>query len=373
LDPTTRRPKYLTRTHQGGKRDAQEALARFVTEVSGGGHRAQDTTVGDLIREWFELASPELSPTTVKGYDWIIKTYILPTLESVPLGKLRTAQLDRLYVKLRDEGGRDGGNLSAATVRQVHAIVRRALQQGVRWGWISSNPAALASPPRVRRTEIEPPDPAAVVKLIETATTDNPDFGCFLYIAATTGARRGEICGLHWDAIDLKNRTIVISRSLVEGAHGVMVEKETKTGSVRRVAMDERGADLLTEQLRRCRRRARRSGQTLSPNAYVFSSDVGGTRPWVPNDVTKDFIRLRNRVGLKNVRLHDLRHYSATRLLAAGVPVRTVSGRLGHANASTTLGVYAHFIAGSDRDAADVIGDELTKERMMPRRRIAHG
>jgi len=363
LDPITRRPKYLTRTYQGGKRDAQEALARFVTEVSGGGHRAQDTTVGDLIREWFELASPELSPTTVKGYDWIIKTYILPTLESVPLGKLRTAQLDRFYVKLRDGGGRDGGTLSAATVRQVHAIVRRALQQGVRWGWISSNPAALASPPRVRRTEIQPPDPEGVVKLIERATKDNPDFGCFLYIAATTGARRGELCGLHWEAIDLKNRTIVISRSLVEAAHGVTVEKDTKTRSVRRVAMDERAVNLLTEQLRRCQRRARRSGQTLRPNAYVFSSDVGGTRPWVPNDVTKDFIRLRNKVGLKKVRLHDLRHYSATRLLAAGVPVRTVSGRLGHANAATTLGVYAHYIDESDRGAADALGAELVRAR----------
>jgi integrase len=194
VDPITKRPKYLTRTLRCGKREAEEALARFVTEVSGGGHGAQDTTVGDLIREWFALAAPELSPTTVKGYDWIIKTYIFPALELVPLGKLRAAQLD--------------------------AILRRALRQGLRWGWISTNPAALASPPRVTRTEIEPPDPAGVVKLIETATKDNPEFGCFLNLAATTGARRGELCGLHWDVVDLKGRSLVISRSVVEAAHG---------------------------------------------------------------------------------------------------------------------------------------------------------
>ncbi len=363
VDPVTRRPKYLTRTVQGGKRQAQEALARFVTEVSGGGHGAQDTTVGDLINEWFELAAPELSPTTVKGYDWIIKTYILPTLDLVPLGKLRTAQLDRLYVKLREQGGRDGSALSAATVRQVHAILRRALQQGVRWGWISSNPAALASPPRVRRTEIEPPDPRGVVKLIEAATTENPDFGCFLQLAATTGARRGELCGLHWDAIDLKGGSIVISRSVVEAAHGVIVEKETKTRSVRRVAIDPATREVLSEHRKRSDYRAKRIGRSLSPAAYVFSRDPGGTRPWVPNDVTKDFIRLRSKVGLDGVRLHDLRHFSATRLLAAGVPIRTVSGRLGHANPSTTLGIYAHFIEESDRDAADALGAELTKAK----------
>jgi integrase len=343
-----------------------------VTEVSGGGHGAQDTTVGDLITQWFELASPELSPTTVRGYGWIIKTYILPTLELVPLGKLRTAQLDRFYAKLRSGGGQDGKPLSAATVRQVHAILRRALQQGVRWGWISTNPASLATPPRVRRTEIAPPDPTGVVALIETATNDNPEFGCFLYLAATTGARRGELCGLRWDVVDLKGRSLVISRSVVEAAHSAVVEKETKTRSVRRVALDQVTVDLLIEHLKRCESRAKRAEMRLSASAYVFSGDVDGLRPWVPNDVTKDFIRLRNKVGLNDVRLHDLRHFTATRLLAAGVPIRTISGRLGHANASTTLGVYAHFVQDSDRDAADALGAVLTNaKKTSPRTRAA--
>lgn len=109
-------------------------LARFVTEVSGGGQAAQDTTVGDLIRDWLAIASRELSPTTARGYEWIVKTYVTPTLDKVPLARLKTAQLDRFHGQLRDKGGQDGKLLSAATVRQVHAIIRRALQQGVRWG-----------------------------------------------------------------------------------------------------------------------------------------------------------------------------------------------------------------------------------------------
>jgi integrase len=102
--------------------------------------------------------------------------------------------------------------------------------------------------------------------------------------------------------------------------------------------------------------RAAACGAELADMAHVFSRDPDGDRPWAPNDVTKAFIRVRTQAGLDSVRLHDLRHFAATRMLVAGVPVRTVSGRLGHANAATTLGVYAHFIEASDRDAATKLG-----------------
>jgi len=356
IDPLTNRQKYVTRSFRGGKRDAEEALARFVTEVSGGGHAAQDTTVGDLIRQWLDLARSELSPTTARGYDWIVKTYITPTLDKVPLAKLKTAQLDRLYAHLRERGGQDGKPLSAATVRQVHAIVRRALQQGVRWGWITVNPATLASPPRVRTLELAPPDPAQVVKLIQTAAANDPDFGCYLHLAVTTGARRGELCGLRWKDVDIEAGALTISRAIVEAAHSVLVEKDTKTHASRRIALDADTVDALRAHRKRAEERAGACAVQRRDDAYVFSADPDGRRPWAPNDVTKDFIRLRKAAKLPTVRLHDLRHFAATRLLAAGVPVRTVSGRLGHSNAATTLGVYAHFVEESDREAAAMLG-----------------
>jgi integrase len=97
-----------------------------VTEVSGGRHSAQDTTVADLIDQWLNMARDELSPATVRGYQWIIATYITPNLGTVPLSRLRTAQLDRFRVGLREKGGQSGKPLAPATVRQVHAILRRA-------------------------------------------------------------------------------------------------------------------------------------------------------------------------------------------------------------------------------------------------------
>ncbi len=367
-DPVSGRKIYRTRTYRGGKREAEDALSRLVLEVSGGGRAARDATVCTLVREWLELAKADLSPSTVRGYENCFKRYIQPTIGDVPLERLGVAQLDRLYALLRTDKGPTGRPLATATIRQAHAILRRALQQGVKWGWIDSNPAALASPPRVRNRPVEPPDPTVVSRLIAEAGDDNPDMAAFLQLAATTGARRGELCGLHWDAVDLARGTVTISRSIVEDSEGRHVEKDTKTHSVRRVALDRTSVEALRAHHDRCRRRSEDCGVHLADDAYVFSKAPDSSMPWQPNDVTHQFIQLRNRLGLTTVRLHDLRHFAATRLLAAGIPVRTVSGRLGHANAATTLVVYAHFLAESDRDAANTIEEILRGSKAAPGR-----
>ena len=96
-------------------------------------------------------------------------------------------------------------------------------------------------------------------------------------------------------------------------------------------------------------------------DGYVFSSQTDGSTPWRPYRWTSAWLRLRERVGIdKSVRLHDLRHFTATRLLDAGVPVKTVSGRLGHARPATTLNIYAHFAPATDRLAADAMGRILS-------------
>ena len=362
-DPGTGRRVYVTRTFRGGKREAEEALARLVAEVSGGGHASQDTTVADLLRNWLEHAQPNLSPTTARGYDWIARTYILPSLGSRPLSRLRTADLDRFYGGLLSGGGQDGKALSPATVRQVHAILRRALEQALRWGWLTTNPAALASPPRVRATVVEAPEPEDIVRLIDAALADDADFGTYLHVAAMTGARRGELCALQWRDVDDTTHAVLIRRNVVEGARGALVIKDTKTHAARRVALDRTTATLLAAHRERALARAAATGLNLRPDAFLFSNAITGDAPWVPNEVTKRFIRLRNKIGADKVRLHDLRHFAATRLLAAGVPVRTVSGRLGHANAATTLGVYAHFVESSDRDAAAKLEALLASSR----------
>lgn len=362
-DPVSGRKLYRTRTFRGPKRAAEDALARLVTEVAGILPTARDATVGELVAEWFELAKADLSPSTVRGYELSIRCYIVPALGELRLDRLRAAQLDQLYARLRAGQPPAVRPLATSTIRLVHAILRRALQQGVKWGWISTNPALMATPPRVRHKPIEAPAPEVVGRLIEHAASGDPDLGVFLHLAATTGARRGELCGLCWKAVDLERGLLTIATAVVHAADGSLVPKGTKTHAARRVALDPGTVEVLRAHWARSCERAVVCDASLGDGAYVFSRSPDSSTPWPPNDITHAFIRLRNRLGLREVRLHDLRHFAATRLLSAGVPVRTVSGRLGHANAATTLGVYAHFLAESDREAAETLGELVSRSK----------
>jgi integrase len=147
--------------------------------------------------------------------------------------------------------------------------------------------------------------------------------------------------------------------SAIIEVEGGLAEKDTKTHAARRIAIDSGTLAVLEDQRAHAIDLALQGGSALSDDSFIFSHEPDGLTPWAPDYATKRFQTLRESLGLRNLRLHDLRHFAATRLLAAGVPVRTVSGRLGHANASTTLTVYAHFLAASDQAAADVMGDLL--------------
>jgi hypothetical protein len=149
------------------------------------------------------------------------------------------------------------------------------------------------------------------------------------------------------------------------------VLRATKTHRSYSVAIDAGTLAVLLDHWRQALARAERVGANLTVDSFVFSSDPAGARPWLPNRVTKRFIHHRRRTGLSHFRLHDLRHFMATEMLGHGVPVPTVSQRLGHARASTTLNVYAHRVPGSDRDAADLLGGLLDPSGTptVPRRR----
>jgi integrase len=352
-DPLTGRRRQKSRSIRGSKREAQQALNALVVEADAGAYVGTSTTFDQLCRQWLDLTENNLSPTTLRTYRNLLDRRIFPAIGNKSAHNIRTVDLDRLYLSLTNEVG-----LAPATVRQIHAIIRRALRQGVRWGLISTNPATNASPPRLVKADLSPPDVKQVGKLLQRADTDDPELGQFLHIAASTGARRGEICALRWTNFDPTDQTLTIERSIIE-VPGGLAEKDTKTHANRRIALDERTIEVFEDLRRAAIKRANQTGLSINENSYVFSHEPNGAIPWNPSNVTKRFQVLRHSLGYDNMRLHDFRHFTATRLMAAGVPVRTVSGRLGHANPSTTLSVYSHFVEASDQAAAIVMGGLL--------------
>jgi len=354
-DPVTGRRRQISRTVRGTKREAQRVLNALVVDADLGQVSGTKATFDQLISQWLELVGNDLSPTTLHRYRNLLKNRILPALGQRSIHEIRTQDLDRLYRGLITEVG-----LAPATVRQAHAIIRRAFRQAVLWGWIQTNPAVNATSPRLTKSDVSPPDVAQVAQLLEQASRKDPELARFLHVAVATGARRGEVCALRWRNLETRLMTLSIERSITD-LPGGPAEKGTKTHASRRVALDEGTLLVFEEQRKNAFVRAERAGVAISQDSYVFSRDPDGLAPWVPGSVTKRFQMLRDALGYDNMRLHDLRHFTATRLIAAGVPVRTVSGRLGHANPSTTLAVYAHFVEASDQAAASVMGDILSR------------
>jgi len=354
-DPVTGKKRYVSRTVKGTKREAQRALAALVTQIGHGVPADTATTVSQLLDAWFAQARTDFSPSTVRESNGIIERYLKPGLGEARLDRLRVPQIDTYYRRLLDGSANHGRPLGPATIRRLHGILRRALGQAVRWGWIAHNYAADASPPRIHAPEVRPPTPAEVARLFRLASGDDPTLATFVILAAATGARRSELVALRWSDIDIGRASMTIRHGIVLGPDG-LVEKGTKTHAIRNVSLDPTTLAALLAHQARADELALAFGTTRSPGSFVFSIEPDGSSTVRPDSMSRAFRQLCAKAGVPGVRLHDLRHYVATQLLAGGVDVRTVAGRLGHRNPSTTLNVYSHFLPEADRSAATFLG-----------------
>ncbi|MFP4511957.1 MAG: tyrosine-type recombinase/integrase [Acidimicrobiales bacterium] len=258
--------------------------------------------------------------------------------------------LDEVYAELF------GSGLSARTVRICHTVVRQSFEQARKWGLIARSPAVDATPPRSARREVIPPSLDGVVLLLDAAYEADSAFATSLWVLAATGCRRGEMCALRWTDIDLERGELSLQRAVTQ-VGGELREADTKTHQSRRLALDEATVGLLSQHRLRQREQALALGMRLADDALLFANVEGG--PWRPHVCTKRFTRLRARLGLDHVRLHDLRHFVASVLIDGGIPISTVSTRLGHGQMSTTLDFYTHAIPASDQATAAYLGTLL--------------
>jgi len=354
-DTLTGRYQQRTTTFRGTEKQARKALAGFVARVESGSERGSDTTVAELMDAWLEFATDKVSLNTLQGYRSKARHRIVPELGTIPLRKLSGPDLERWYRRLLHDAG-----LAPSHVRQIHAIVHNALAHAVRWGWLPVNPADAARPPSVPKREIRPPEVGHVLAAVEAAA---PEFGVFVRLSAAAGSRRGEVTALRWRDVDLDAGELVFEHSAFKHPDtGEICLKDTKGHANRRIALDDATVDALRQHLLGLEEVARAFRVELGDDAFLFSPEPDGSRPWDPYHWTTAWRRLREKLHLPpTTRLHDLRHFAATHLLADGVDVKTVAGRLGHANAATTLNIYGHFVPAADRVAATKMGDLLSR------------
>jgi integrase len=359
--------QQVSRTHRGDAKSAEVELARLVVAVADGTHAPpapvdpDDPTVGEWMEAWYARESPDWSPTSAATARTVLDVHLLQDLGDMRLSELRLRDVEQWLRTLRARG------LSPASQIRYFSVLRGALEQAERWELIARNPAAKAELPRVRYEETHIPTAAELVEALQVAPTIH--HRTLIWLAAATGGRRGQLVALRWSDFDLDEGLVTFHRAAVKIDGGATV-KEPKGGRPIRAALDDDTVEVVRTYRRHRQEQALGAGVgRLRPGSYVFARDVEGRECWYPDRASKMWHQVRSAraegadgelgelllPGLQGVRLHDLRHAHATLLIAAGVDRKTVAGRLGHAQVSTT-DRYTHPVTAADRAAADIMG-----------------
>lgn len=351
IDPITGRERRRWPAAGSSRADA-ERIAATIERERRVGEEAGASVAGVMVArfltaDWLPGKRMTVRATTYRRYEWMVEHYVIPAIGAVPLRRLRSDHLEGLYAELLTTKGRTGDGLSPKTVLEVHALIRAALRGAVRRRLLGVNVADAADAPRIR-TIGRPRMRSWTAEQLTAFLSEASGQRLFpaLYLAATTGMRRGEILGLRWADIDVDAKRLSVSRTLqLVGTRPVEGPVKTR-GSRRSIDLDANTVAVLATW----RGRQTDRGTSTTSDGWVFTAVGGG--PVNPDLLSQTFERIVTRSGLPRIRFHDLRHTHASLLVKDGVPLKVVSERLGHASAAFTMVTYQHVLPGMQADAA---------------------
>ncbi len=352
-DPVTGKTIYknvLGKTQAETKAKLKQAIQES-TEVDI--IKAERYTVGQWMDVWFEnCAKIKVRPSSHQTYRGYIDNHIKPNIGNVPLSKLSSLHLQKLYKKLltggrveRIEAKKQPKGLSTKTVRNINQVISSAMDFAKDQKLISHNPTDGCALPKLEHQEMKTLPMEQLTSFLREAR----ESGVFemYYIELATGLRRGELLGLKWEDLDLQQGNLRVQRQICR-INGEIIEAPLKTkNSYRTLPLSADSIEILKEQKKKC-----------GSSSFVFPSPTGG--PISPDSILHRLHRVLKRAGLPKVRFHDLRHTFATLALQNGVDIKTVSGMLGHYSAGFTLDTYTHVTTSAKKEAANTMGNILS-------------
>ena len=311
-------------------------------------------TLGEWLDRWLEeRVAPSVRESTLESYRYHIRHHIKPRLGSKPIGKITADDVQKLYREIQNCGRIQedpvwGHALSGSTIRRLHGVFHMAMDAAVRAHLIPKNPTEGVTLPKKETVPKQVLNDAQLERFMKEVQND-PIWHDFFYTELTTGLRQGEICGLMWSDFDEAHGTLSVRRTLHIQKGGRLVAGETKTGTGKRIiTLPPSTAELLAQRKKN------------SYSQWIFPNPLRPEQPASPNAAYNHLKTLLKRAGLPSIRFHDLRHTFATHALASGVDAKTLSGILGHTQASFTLDTYTHVTGDMQRQAAQVMDAFMT-------------
>lgn len=351
-------------------RPVKLALTSFVADVQAGRLHVSSLTLGELLERYLKtLQLQGVQKSTLRSYRGYIRKWLSGFFD-VPIDKVTVELLDGVYEKMAAEGK------APSTINQVHAIVRKAFNIAMAKDWIDRNPAIrTTSRPTVRRSKKIPAEVGALLRAIKMATAEDPAGGVFILLAAGTGARRGELCGLQLPDVDWPSGRIHIQRAIGRDDDGSRIDQPDYERQYGEIGVEvkppkdfqDRWVDVpapvkyaLAVHVQAMTERARWAKVELVPDAYLFSPDADGSSPWKPDYATALFGRARVLAGAPELQLKGTRHLLGSTLHQRGVPLVVIQEALGHERGSTvTMESYIDSTPGAGRQAAETLDSAL--------------
>lgn len=353
-DPGT--GKQIQRSITGKtQKEVSKKLKEATAAIDAGTYTAPSKmTVGEWLDIWTNEYLGGVKPLTVVSYKATVKTHLKPGLGAIKLEALSAHTVQGFYNSLSEPRKGKGGEevtLSPKTIKNVHGILHRALQQAVANGYIRFNPTDACVLPRVIKKEIRPLDEDQISAFLK-AIKGNQYEDLFI-TTLFSGMREGEVCGLLWDCVNLDKGTILVNKQLqlvrnTKGEHRLVPTKNSKGRSITL-------APFVVSVLRRVKltqlENRLRCGECWEGNGHVFTDESGHYLK--PQAVRREFKKVVTSIGLPDARFHDLRHSYAVAAIKSGDDIKTVQENLGHATAAFTLDVYGHVTDKMKQDSAN--------------------
>jgi len=354
-DPVNGRERHRWYPGGGTRKEAERLLTELVKRNHDGDYRAPERiTLGTyLVERWLPTKKAQLRPSTFDSYRRNTEIHVIPRIGPIPLQRLTPEDLDSFYADLLVDGRRNGagGGLAPKTVRYIHGMIRKALADACRKGTVVRNVADLAEAPKPSAGSKREMRVWTAEQLRQfLAEIDGHRLHPAFFLAANTGMRRGEVLGLQWRDVAIDSGRLSVRHAVLNVAYE-LVTSDVKTATSRRVIdLEPRTVGVLRSWRRAQREERMALGLRPDEDGLVFAQPDGS--PIHPDLFSQTFDRHLVKSALPRIRLHDLRHTHASILLAAGVPVKVVSERLGHSSPAFTMSVYQHVLPGMQADAA---------------------
>jgi integrase len=357
-DPSTGKSRQRSKGGFKTKKAAQTHLNEVLGRILEGSWSPNtQISVKQLILDhWLPAIEDSRRPATIAQYRNVAKDWLIPHLGAAKATALTPADVKRMIVALQtvtSASGRKG--LSPRSVQLAVTLLKASYSWALKARLLSFNPIAAVERPAV-------PSRAATAWSADEArtflaATSKDRLAAAWALLLTRGLRRGELCGLQWDVIDLDAGTLQLRRSrIVIG--GQAVEGDVKTAAGRRsIPLDEKLVKLLKSLKTRQGEERLAAGTAYSDGDFVICDELG--RPYHPQTISSQFERYCQSTGLRRIRLHDLRHTAASLMLAAGEPVKVVQEMLGHSSPQITLAIYAHVMPGMSESAGKQMSNLL--------------